>query len=68
MILVGAERKKREIRLPGRYRESFCTDPDLAGDINTSNSPDLILEPGTPLLEPPDIPLLPGIPFCVYLL
>ncbi|XP_063848225.1 uncharacterized protein LOC135093183 isoform X3 [Scylla paramamosain] len=61
VILVGAERKKREIRLPGRYRESIWTDSDLAGD-SMNNPPDVFLEPGTPLLEPPDCPLLPDYP------
>ncbi|MPC61270.1 hypothetical protein E2C01_055339 [Portunus trituberculatus] len=68
VILVGAERKKREIRLPGRYRESIWTESDLAEDINKNNSPDLLLDQGSPLLEPPDCSLLPGILFCIFCL
>lgn len=46
VILVGAERKKRERRIPGRYRDSaMWTGTDFVAVDSTSTS-----EPETPIL------------------
>lgn len=51
VILVGAERKKREIRLPGRYRETTVwAASEFPENANT-------------YFEPPELPLQPGILF-----
>lgn len=49
VILVGAERKKREIRLPGRYRgTTVWAAPEFPENVNT-------------YFEPPELPHQPGI-------